>query len=415
MVKLTMLLGRLSPERNPIPFQLAEELSRNGFVVEIIAGYPSRGISQEVINQYMTGKPIQWINRNFFIRRVGSKRLDKGNLIQRARDYLNLTYTIFKEAKSSKTDVYLIYSSPPFLMLLTNRLKKRAPVVLNIQDLFPYSLLALLSNPQKLLIKKLLVSLMKRSYLKSDGIVTVSDDMKQSLVSMGVEANHIDVAYNWANFSSVYHVPANQNPLFNELELDVTKKYVVYAGNLGKFQAIECVLELAKASLEFESDYHYLIFGDGTEKTRIERLIEEFRLKNVTLLPLQPPEKVKYVYSIGVFNILSLRSGVIRYAHPSKTAYLLATGVPILAFLEPECELARYIEGNSVGVVFSNKVNTQNFKEGLEKLKSFYSDAQRSSANGEQQAIAERYSLKRSGAIYAASVLKNIDKYRKQQ
>src|SRR5690606_13387285 len=110
MIKVTMLLGRLSPERNPIPFQLAEGLSKRGFKVEVIAGYPSRGISQEKIDEYRS-QPVKAISDNLVIRRVGRYHKDEGSLVSRALDYVRLSRDVYKAARLSGADVFLLYSS----------------------------------------------------------------------------------------------------------------------------------------------------------------------------------------------------------------------------------------------------------------------------------------------------------------
>ncbi|MDY0208029.1 MAG: glycosyltransferase family 4 protein [Pseudomonas sp.] len=403
-MRVVILAGRLSRERNPIVFQLAEGLSYRGFTVELITGYPSRGLNEQQI-QYYQSNCEHYVNENFMIRRVGSRRRETGSLFIRALDYLTVTFSIYRAALKSTPDVYMIYSSPPFLMLAARRLRQRAGVIITVQDLFPGSLLSILGTMSRKILQSPLHFIMGKAYRSATKIVTISEDMKDSIVSYGVFQHTVSVAPNWANTSDVYYVPPLDNPLFKEYNLDYKAKYIVYAGNIGRFQAVDKILELAEASKETGKGFGFLIFGDGDRKKYIESLVLERQLTNVKVLPLQAPNKVKFVYSIGVFNVLSLSPEIVNYAHPSKTAYLLATGVPILGVLEKTSRLAQFIIDNNLGCVISNsKERSDSFKSELDYLIKYLNKLDCVPLENSREIMEERYSLNNSLGIYSAAI-----------
>ena len=286
------------------------------------------------------------------------------NPVLRALRYLfcemvQLHYMLWK-----KYDVAFIDSTPPIqgLKLPLVRLFRKKPVVYNAQDLFPETLSGTGLANQGGLLWKIGMWVSNVTFRNSDKIIAISHDIKRSMVARGVPAEKIEVVYNWVDEKTVQPVEKSANPLFEEFGLSRDKFTVVYAGNLGNAQNIGIVLDGA-ARLP---DVQFALFGTGGLEDEIRTRIEKEGLTNVHLNPLQPVERVSYVYSLGDACIVSCKEGLGGSAMPSKSWSIMSCGRPVIASFD-EGELKEILEKNNCGV-FTHAGNVDEFVEGIKRL-----------------------------------------------
>ena len=263
-----------------------------------------------------------------------------------------------------KYDVAFIDSTPPIqgLKLPLVRLLRKKPVVYNAQDLFPETLSGTGLAKQGGLLWKIGMWVSNVTFRNSDKIIAISNDIKRSMVARGVPAEKIEVVYNWVDEKAVQPVAKEDNPLFDEFELDRNKFTIVYAGNLGNAQNIGIVLDGAKELPEVQ----FAMFGSGGLEKEVRKRISDEGLTNVHLNPLQPVERVKYVYSLGDACIVSCKEGLGGSAMPSKSWSIMSCGRPVVASFD-EGELKEILENNNCGV-FSHAVNVKEFVAAIKQL-----------------------------------------------
>jgi len=288
------------------------------------------------------------------------------NPVLRALRYLfcevvQLHYMLWK-----KYDVAFIDSTPPIqgLKLPIVRLFRGKPIVYNAQDLFPETLSGTGLAKSGGLLWKIGLWVSNVTFRNSDKIIAISNDIKKSMVARGVPAEKIDVVYNWVDEKSVQPVNKEDNSLFEEFGLSRDKFTVVYAGNLGNAQNIGIVLDGAKALPEVQ----FAVFGTGGLEKEIRSRIEKEELTNVHLNPLQPVERVSFVYSLGDACIVSCKEGLGGSAMPSKSWSIMSCGRPVIASFD-EGELKEILEINNCGV-FTHAGNVKEFAEGINHLAS---------------------------------------------
>ena len=66
--------------------------------------------------------------------------------------------------------------------------------------------------------------------------------------------------------------------------------------------------------------------------------------------PLQPAEKVSYVYSLGDLGVVACKKGLGKGAFPSKTWSIMSTGTPVIANYDEDTDLERLVKDNGLGV-----------------------------------------------------------------
>ena len=346
---VTFITGHLAKERHALLYELALDLSENGATVTVITGFPSRRIDDETRNYYLNN-PVEKINENLVIKRVGSKKGEGNGLLSRMVKYLFLTKRLYKEAKRTKTDAYYIYSSPPFLGYLGKKLSKIAPTLYNAQDIFPDSLITIKNLSEKNLMIKYFRKKEKQVYKYNSKIVTISETMKKNIIDQGCDSQKIEVIYNWADTSKLYPVKKEENRLYETLNIDKKKFIVSYAGDIGLFQCWDCILEVAKRMKEINKEIVFEFIGDGSYLDKMKKYIEKENITNIHLHPMQKQDVLAEVYSIGDVELAPIATGLTKYALPSKICNIMAVGKPILALLDKESEFYEIINDNNMGI-----------------------------------------------------------------
>lgn len=267
-------------------------------------------------------------------------------------------------------DVAFIDSTPPIqgLKLPIVRLFRKCPMVYNAQDLFPDTLSGTGLAKKGGLLWKIGSWVARVTFNNTDKIIAISEDIKRTLVEeKGIPEDKVVVVYNWVDSDAVVPIKKEENPLFEEFGLNREKFHVVYAGNLGNAQNINIVVDAAARLRDIEN-VEFVVFGSGGLENDIRARIEAEGLKNLRLLPLQPVERVKYVYSLGDVCLVSCKEGLGGSAMPSKTWSILSCGRPVLANFD-EGELQMILTKNELGV-FTKAGDLEGFVEAIRQLAS---------------------------------------------
>lgn len=347
-MKITFITGHLCKERHALLNELALDLGHYGAEVTVLTGFPSRRISEEVRNYYLE-HPVEQISDNVVVRRIGSRKGEGNGLLIRMVKYLFLTWELFKAAKNTPTDVYYIYSSPPFLGWIGAKLSKIAPTLYNAQDLFPDTLVRIKGYKNSNPLISYLRHKEKMVYRKNTRIVTISNEMKQTIAEVGCDESKIGVIYNWADTETLRHIEKDDNRLMDELGIDKSKFIVSYAGDIGLFQGWDCIVDAAKALRESNEHIHFVIIGSGSYKEELVRRIQTEGLTNISVYPLQPASRLSEIYSIGDLELVAIEPGLSKMALPSKTFVIMAAGSPILSLVDQTSDIANIIKDNQLG------------------------------------------------------------------
>ena len=172
-----------------------------------------------------------------------------------------------------------------------------------------------------------------------DVVVTISERMREALQAGGVSPDRLHVVRNWVDLASIYP-KGGPNPIRQEIGVGETDRVVLYAGNAGKKQALDQVLDAAALSQE-RRDLRFVIAGDGPEKARLLARATP----NVTFLPLQPEARLNDLLNAADVHVLSQQPNAADLVLPSKLGGMLASGKPIVAQAAPGTELHVFLEG----------------------------------------------------------------------
>jgi len=132
---------------------------------------------------------------------------------------------------------------------------------------------------------------------------------------------------------------------------------ILFAGNLGKVQALDTVILTAKLLVDIRN-IQFVFAGDGVEEERLKLLSKEMGLNNVLFLGRFPPEEISEICSIADVLLVHLKNDPLsKITIPSKTFSYMAIGKPILMAVEGDA--AALIRSKGAGVTCSPENSTE--------------------------------------------------------
>lgn len=345
-----------------------EAYVKAGHEVVLYAPMPTRGVSNDVYDEYKKKKYEKKYNCKLIIHRFSMFREGKNPVIRAMRYiFCNLIH-LFKGIFAGKFDVIVVASTPPTQGALAAILKKikNISAVYYLQDIFPDSLVNARLTKKYSLIWKIGRIIEDFTYRNMDKIIVISEDMKKNLIEKGVSEDKISIIYNWVDEDAIIPISKEQNIIFDDLKLSRDLFYIVYAGNLGHAQNIEVILKTASKMLNF-IDIKFLIFGSGAQEIYYKTMAQNMGLSNVIFYPLQPYTLVSQVYSLGEASIVSCKEDIGRGAMPSKTWSIMSAGTAVLANFDENTDLHNIVESNNLGI-FTKAGDYEELKEAILKL-----------------------------------------------
>ena len=193
-----------------------------------------------------------------------------------------------------------------------------------------------------------------RTYQYSTKIITISEEMANTIRSRILDSSKVVVIRNWVDIDKLQPVERNMNKLFDIFNFDRNKFYISYGGDIGLFQNWEFTIDVMDRLKEY-CDVVFVFFGNGSYENTLKKILQAKKINNCFILPFQSKEYVSSVYSFGDLELVSLRKNMTKFALPSKISQIFSTGRPVLGFFDYHSNIAFEINNNELG--FSPKEN----------------------------------------------------------
>ena len=278
----------------------------------------------------------KYLGSQLQVQNIRFEKKAKNNL--KARYLADLLY--YRQAchllKKSKPDkIFLQSNNTAFFTVFYAKHVLKCPILYNEQDIFPENAFFAGILSEKSIIYRVAHLLQKYAYDNATALSTISDDMKSTIVNRySISEEKIQVIYNWGHEELKAH--SEWENTFLQRYPKLSNEYrVIYAGNIGKMQNVELVLETAEL-LRDKPDIRFFIVGDGVNAEHLKLVAKEKQLTNVIFVGMQPPEEVADLYSAADINVIPLQERLIYAALPSKTADCLLAGKPIIICVDNE-------------------------------------------------------------------------------
>ena len=266
---------------------------------------------------------------------------DKGNFIARYLTELKYINACKKFITSDYDAVFIQSNNVAGFAVRTIRKKlPKAIVTFNVQDIFPYNLSFSGGLKKSSPVFKILAAEQRYGYKHADHVITISEDMKDTLVADGVNADKVEVIYNWSYQDEPYE-NIDLAPVSHMFKPEYFN--VVYAGNIGVMQNVDILIEAAKLMKENQSVWFHII-GNGVYKEKLEARAKDYGITNISFWSMQPPELAPAIYCAADVNVIPLVKDVYKTALPSKTATCLACGKPIIFAIGKDSKFGLKVE-----------------------------------------------------------------------
>jgi colanic acid biosynthesis glycosyl transferase WcaI len=177
-------------------------------------------------------------------------------------------------------------------------------------------------------------------------ISSISPNMVERLAAKGVRRDKRVHFPNWVDIDSVRPLDG-PNLIRRELGISDDQVVLLYSGNLGLKQGLETLPPLAQ-QLRDDRRLHFVFCGDGAFRPQLEEMTAG--LENVSLLPLQPAERLNELLSAADIHLLPQREDAAPLVMPSKLTGMLASGRPIIATASPGTQVAYAVSGCGINV-----------------------------------------------------------------
>ncbi len=306
-MRILFLSQLFDPENSIKGAKFLSKLKENDFEIEVVTTYPSYPLGK-IFPEYKRQKlfmrdfidGVEVIRLPTFINRSSSS-------IMRFLSYfsfgiVSFFYLFFFK---KKYDVIYCYYPPVIGGLIGIIFKKifKTPYIYDVQDLWPEALSAANKLKKNTFLYGLIEKLIKKIYFEAEHIIVLSNGFKEKLISKGIPSFKITRVYNWTNED----IRISEKHQSQKVDIFSNGKFnILYAGNIGPSQRLECILESAKILSEKyqNNNVHFWFLGGGLELDSLKNQVRYFKLQNVSFLSWVTP-KVASTYMSSADALLA--------------------------------------------------------------------------------------------------------------
>lgn len=332
-MRILILTQWFDPEPTFKGMLFARKLAEAGHQVEVVTGFPN----------YPGGKLYRGFRQRWFpseviegvrIVRCPLYLSHDSSALRRLLNYFSFAFsaTLYGLFGATKADILYVYH-PPMTVGLAGALIglfRRIPFVYDVQDLWPDTLRAtgMINNARAL---SIVGTVCNWIYKRAAHVVVLSPGFRCLLGERGVPDAKMSIIYNWCDEQAL------QNPVVGSADLGFMddRFNVVFAGNIGRAQALGGVLKAAQLVGERNNQVQFVFVGGGLEVTAMKALAQELALTNVRFVPQMPMSEVGAVLGRADALLVHLRKDpLFSITIPSKTQAYMGVGKPIIMAVE---------------------------------------------------------------------------------
>jgi glycosyltransferase involved in cell wall biosynthesis len=317
---------------------LVKSLVESGIEVDVLTGQPNypEGFIYDGYKAFSC-KIESWCGANVF--RVPLFPRGKNSAVKLAMNYLSFVISglLFGPLllRNHKYDVVFVYGVSPILVAIPAVFiswLKNKKLILWVQDLWPQSLFAT-GYVRSPFLLRCVEKVVRWIYGHTDLLLVQSRAFQDSVAEL-------------APGKKIFYYPNSVDPSFSsEIKLNTTQVKiepletgfpVVFAGNVGGAQAVECIVEAA-ILLKDVSDIRFVIFGTGSKWDWLNNQITKEGLTNIHLAGRFPVEAMpEYLQKAGALLVSLNQAPIFSLTVPNKIQAYMASGRPIIASLNGE-------------------------------------------------------------------------------
>lgn len=326
--RIILLTQWFEPEPTFKGLLFAKELQRQGFEVEVVTGFPNYP-GGNIYPGYRVSWRKQEIVDGVHVTRLALYASHDSSAIRRVANYLSFAFTatLYCLFSANRADVIYVYQLPTLAAAACAVKAFRGNrVVFDIQDMWPDTLRATGMVNSEWVIRAV-GRVGQWIYRHVDTIVVLSPGFRRLLIERSVPAEKIQLIYNWCDEASLGAAESANLGGFPGEEFF----RIVFAGNMGKAQALDAVLAAAGLLRDSHPLIRFVFIGGGVEVERLTLRARELELPNVLFLPRVSMAKIGNFLRAADALLIHLKADpLFSITIPGKTQAYMAMGKPIL-------------------------------------------------------------------------------------
>ena len=332
-MNILFLTDNFYPETNAPAKRTLEhcnEWSRQGHQITIITGAPNfpKG---KVFDGYKNKIYQSELINNLNVKRVWTFITANEGFLLRILDYISFMISSFFCGIFTRKHDVIIATSPQFFTLLSAyfiSLIRRTPLVLEIRDLWPESIVAVGAMKESSWTIKVLHRLAIFLYSRAKMVVCVTKSFKNELIKKGIDTNKIFVVENGFNLDNSITPNKSIKEVEKQYNFKETDFTVSFTGTVGMAHGLDIILKSAKT---IDKKVKFLIIGDGASKSQLLDRAQKQKLNNINFISnISWQEIVNLNQAIDMHLVHLIDNPEFRKVIPSKIFESMALRKPII-------------------------------------------------------------------------------------
>lgn len=343
------------PDHSGIPIyssDFAFYCAENGHQVDVITGFPFYP---------------QWEKRKEDRGKLFAKETTRGISIYRGYIYVaknpssfqrilhELTLALFALINSfrvKRPDIIVVFTTPVLLGVVAafmNLFWKRK-LVINVQD-FQVEAAYSLGMLKGSLILNVIDKLERWSYNQADYVSSISNSMIRLLTDRKkLDPQKVLLWPNWLQSNGSELILPNKGLFRQRFGIDQTSFLIAYAGNIGKKQGLEVLIDIA-GEYTTQPNVLFLVIGEGSGLESLKTYAAQKRNSNVRFLPfLNAQEYKEYLADVDAIFISQMKIPFDVY-FPSKLLGIMSVGQLLIISADNNSELYKVMKDNKLAFV----------------------------------------------------------------
>ncbi|MFW6347244.1 MAG: glycosyltransferase family 4 protein [Cyclonatronaceae bacterium] len=267
---------------------ITQHFAERGWQVDVLCEFPSYPTGK--VSRLYRGK---WrhseIKNGIHVQQVWVYATARENMKQQLLLFGSFVFSSLWHLIRHPRQYDLIYvSSPPISAALTGAVFSRLsgiPWVFEVRDLWPDAGLGSGLFRSKTLFYRFSKALERWLY-KSATLTVLVTEAAEEIVKQTQPDSHTFVVHNGADETHFFPGKVAHAPV-KELEKAPGKFRVGYVGSVGIIHDLEAVIKAAVAC-QHDPDIEFVIIGDGSQRHRLNALIEQYKPDNLRWIGLKP-------------------------------------------------------------------------------------------------------------------------------
>lgn len=327
----------------PEPFiinHLVKTLVDQGHELNVFTGKPNYPDGQIYPSYSAKGLQKEFFCHGVEVVRVPLRPRGSASSLNLARNYLSFILSSIRYfprlIRNKDIDVILVYAPSPITSVIPAifvKWLKKAHLAIWVQDLWPESLAAT-GHVRNRLALTLVGWLVNWIYRCTDTLLIQSRAFQASIEKRADP--HKIVYYPNSMHRPDCTITTQTRPselLIQQLD---TSFSIVFAGNLGKAQSLQTIVEAAK-QLQDLPDVRFFFVGSGSMSDWLAEQQSRYNLANVVIAGRYPMETMPEIYARADALLVTLTATeIFSLTVPSKIQAYLAAGKPIIAAVDGE-------------------------------------------------------------------------------